>query len=120
MNRRIPFALTLATCGLIGLANTLGTESQGRRAAVAGNGILDVIVDEETGNRLSGAVVTVPGYRSTTGLGGSCRFGLAPGHYSVVVSKAGYHSRTVKTNVRAGETTTARVRLRKLSRTRRR
>ncbi len=115
MKSRNAMTLTWAACALLGVASTPRPESQQRGATASRNGVLDVVVDEETGNRLSGAVVTVPGYRSMTGLGGVCRFGLAPGRYAVVVSKSGYRGRTVDVRVRPGETTTTRVRLQKLA-----
>ena len=72
-----------------------------------------VVVDEE-GKPLSGVLVSVPGYRSTTGLAGTCRFGLLPGRYAVLISKPGYRGRRVNAGVRPGETTTTRVTLQKL------
>jgi len=77
-----------------------------------------VIVVDESGERLSGAHVAVPGYRSTTGLNGTCRFSLLPGRYTVLVNKPGYRGRRVQAGVRPGETTTTQVLLRKLPSTR--
>lgn len=78
-------------------------------------GVLDVIVSDESGKRVAGATVSVPGYRSTTGLNGTCRFGLLPGRYSVLVNKPGFRGRRVTAGVRPGETTTTEVRLQKLT-----
>lgn len=79
-----------------------------------GKGVLDIIVVDQEGNRLSGATVAVPGYRSTTGLNGTARFGLLPGRYSVLVSKAKFRGRRINAGVRPGETTTLRAVLQKL------
>jgi uncharacterized membrane protein len=77
-------------------------------------GVLDVIVLDENNKPLAGVLVAVPGYRSTTGLGGTCRFGLLPGRYAVLISKPGYRGRRVNAGVRPGETRTLRVVLQKL------
>jgi uncharacterized membrane protein len=77
-------------------------------------GILDVVVLDEAGKPLPGVLVSVPGYRSTTGLAGTCRFGLLPGRYAVLISKSGYRGRRVNAGVRPGETTTTHVTLQKL------
>ncbi len=79
-----------------------------------GQGILDVVVVGEEGKPLEGVLVSVPGYRSTTGLSGTCRFGLAPGRYPVLISKDGYRGRRVNAGVRPGQTTTTQVKLQKL------
>jgi hypothetical protein len=79
-----------------------------------GKGILDVIVLDESNKPLAGVLVAVPGYRSTTGLGGTCRFGLLPGRYAVLISKPGYRGRRINAGVRPDETTTLRVVLQKL------
>lgn len=79
-----------------------------------GKGTLDVVVVGEEGKPLSGVLVSVPGYRATTGLGGTCRFGLHPGRYAVLISKPGYRGRRVNAGVRPGETTNTRVTLQKL------
>jgi hypothetical protein len=63
---------------------------------------------------LPGVLVAVPGFRSTTGLGGTCRFGLLPGRYAVLIRKSGYRGRRVNAGVRPGETTTTRVTLQRL------
>jgi len=78
-------------------------------------GVLEIIVLDESGNRLAGASVSVPGYRSTTDLNGTCRFGLGPGRYSVLVNKSGFRGRRLTAGVRPGETTTTEVRLQKLT-----
>jgi len=82
--------------------------------AQTGKGTLDVVVVGEEGKPLSGVLVSVPGYRATTGLGGTCRFGLLPGRYAVLISKPGYRGRRVNAGVRPGETTNTRVTLQKL------
>jgi uncharacterized membrane protein len=77
-------------------------------------GILEVIVSDESGQRVTGASVSVPGYRSTTGLNGTCRFGLLPGRYSVLVKKPGFRGRRLTAGVRPGETTSVAVKIQKL------
>jgi uncharacterized membrane protein len=83
-------------------------------AADSSKGVLDVIVVDQEGNRLSGALVSVVGYRATTGLNGTARFGLVPARYSILVSKPTFRGRRVNAGVRPGETTTLRVVLQKL------
>ena len=106
--------VTLVVLALIGLWS--GAVARPQKTASAGlkKGVLDVTVEDNAGNRLAGAVVSVPGYRSTTGLGGSCRFSLVPGRYAIMVSKDGYRGRRVSVGVRPEETVTAHVRLDKL------
>lgn len=77
-------------------------------------GILEVVVLGEKGEPLPEALVAVPGYRSTTGLNGTCQFGLLPGRYSVLVNKASYRGRRLTASVRPRETTTTQVQLQKL------
>jgi len=89
-------------------------QSQKPEAPPPGKGILDVVVVDEEGKPLPGVNVAVPGYRSTTGLGGTARFGLLPGRYAVRISKAGFRGRRVNAGVRPGETTTSRIMLEKL------
>ncbi len=103
---------------MVWLGGTLQAGLQKPNTASPAKGILDVVVVDEEDNRLSGALVAVPGYRSTTGIGGSCRFGLLAGRYSVLVSKPGYRGRRVNAGVRPNETTTLQVRLQKLPTTR--
>lgn len=93
-----------------------GSIASGQKPSVRARGqsTLDVVVIDETGKPLPGALVSVPGYRSTSGLGGTCRFGLLPGRYAILVSKPGYRGRRVNVGVRPGETTTTHVKLRKL------
>jgi hypothetical protein len=69
---------------------------------------------DESGKRMEGASVSVPGYRSTTGLNGTCRFGLLPGRYSVLVNKSGFRGRRVTAGVRPGETVSIEVKMEKL------
>lgn len=83
-------------------------------APARGKGVLDVIVLDEQSKPLAGVLVAVPGYRSATGLGGTCRFALLPGRYAVLVRKSGYRGRRINAGVRPGETTTLRVVLQKL------
>ena len=45
-------------------------------------GTLEVQVVDESGKSLRGVTVAVPGFRSTTGSAGTCRFSLVPGRYS--------------------------------------
>ena len=73
-----------------------------------------MVVTDQDGNPLKGVAVSVPGYRSFTGLAGTARFGLLPGRYAVHISKTGYRGRRVNAGVRPGETTTSRVVLQKL------
>jgi uncharacterized membrane protein len=77
-------------------------------------GVLDVVVLDEAGKPLPGVLVSVPGFRSTTGLAGTCRFGLLPGRYAVLIRKSGYRGRRVNAGVRPAETTTTHVTLQKL------
>lgn len=114
--RSLALALVFVLMELPGAADPQARQPKTRASK---EGILDVVVDDDTGQRLSDAVVSVPGYRSTTGLGGSCRFGLPPGRYSVSVRKTGYGARTARVYLRPEETTTAHVRLRKVPRVRR-
>lgn len=106
-----------ATFVVLGLSVVRGAPPQkpdGRAALGRGQGILDVEVLDEGGKPLKGVLVSVPGYRSITGLAGTCRFGLAPGRYPVLISREGYRGRRVNAGVRPGETTTTRVKLQKL------
>jgi uncharacterized membrane protein len=96
------------------LSGALGADAQQSTAPARGRGILDVIVLDENGKPLPGVRVAVPGFRSTTGLGGTCRFGLLPGRYAVLISKPGYRGRRINAGVRPGETTPLRVQLQKL------
>jgi uncharacterized membrane protein len=111
--RRILGAVWVAFTAL-SLALAAGAQSQKSEVPSRGQGILDVEVVDEAGQPLKDALVSVPGYRSTTGLAGTCRFGLLPGRYAVLISKDGYRGRRVNAGVRLGETTTTRVKLQKL------
>lgn len=98
------------------LAATVAALAAGpQQGSAPAKGTLDVLVLDTEGNRLRGATVAVPGYRSTTGLAGSCRFSLVPGRYSVLISKDGYRGRRINAGVKPGETTTLRVELQRLS-----
>jgi hypothetical protein len=112
MNGKKPIipAILIFAC----VSSWLVAQDQKPVAPALGKGILDVVVIDEEGKPLPGAAVSVPGYRSTTGLGGTCRFGLLPGRYAVLVSKNGYRGRRVNAGVRPGETTTTRIMLQKL------
>jgi uncharacterized membrane protein len=112
MTRKL--ALTLVVFFV--LCTLLRAQSKEKEASQAqtGKGTLDVVVVGEEGKPLSGVLVSVPGYRATTGLGGTCRFGLLPGRYAVLISKPGYRGRRVNAGVRPGETTNTRVTLQKL------
>lgn len=109
-------AKTFVAAALI-LSTTLLLAAQNQKEEVPapGKGILDVIVVDEDGKPLQGVTVSVPGYRSTTGLGGTSRFGLLPGRYSVLIKKDGYRGRRINAGVRPGETYTLRVELQKLA-----
>ncbi len=112
MNRR---RLTcLAASLLLWFTGTLAAQNDQEGMSRPGKGILDVVVHDEEGKPLKGANVSVPGYRSTTGVGGTARFGLLPGRYAVRITKSGYRGRRVNAGVRPGETTTTRVVLEKL------
>jgi uncharacterized membrane protein len=78
-------------------------------------GILDVLVVNENNKPLPGVTVAVPGFRSKTGLAGTCRYSLVPGRYSVLIQKGGYRGRRINAGVRPGETTNLRVQLDKLA-----
>ncbi len=115
---RLRHALTAAF--LLGLAwvvaatRTHAAVPQSGTGAKAGEGVLDVVVLDENGKRMVGANVSVPGFRSATGLAGSCRFGLAPGRYAVLVNKDGYKGKRITVGIRPGETTSIQVQLQKL------
>jgi uncharacterized membrane protein len=104
----------LIVIAMLCLSGASRVRAQESRAPARGKGVLDVIVLDEQGKLLAGVLVAVPGYRSTTGLGGTCRFGLLPGRYAVLISKSGYRGRRINAGVRPGETTTLRVVLQKL------
>jgi hypothetical protein len=103
---------------LMAVATALAAQNDQEGMARPGKGILDVVVTDQEGNPLKGVVVSVPGYRSVTGLAGTARFGLLPGRYAVHISKPGYRGRRVNAGVRPGATTTTRVMLQKLPATR--
>ena len=96
------------------LVGRLEAGPQELKSSERGKGVLDVMVVDETGKRLPGTLVSLPGYRSTTGLSGTCRFKILPGRYSVLISKPGYRGRRIYAGVRPGETSTAQVQLQKL------
>ena len=96
------------------VSGALWLRAQQSSVPAQSKGVLDVIVLDENNKPLAGVLVAVPGYRSTTGLGGTCRFGLLPGRYAILISKPGYRGRRINAGVRPGETTTHRVILQKL------
>lgn len=104
----------LIVIAMLCLSGASRVRAQESRAPARGKGVLDVIVLDEQSKPLAGVLVAVPGYRSTTGLGGTSRFGLLPGRYAVLISKPGYRGRRINAGVRPGETTTLRVVLQKL------
>jgi uncharacterized membrane protein len=112
MRHRTP--VLLAACVLHCLLCTALAQTEPKAPPQTEKGILDVVVLDEAGKPLPGVLVSVPGYRSTTGLGGACRFGLLPGRYAVLIRKSGYRGRRVNAGVRPGETTTTHVTLQKL------
>jgi hypothetical protein len=112
MTRRIPVVIAASLVLLMGAV--LKAEPQQTVDPSRARGILDVVVLDEDGKRLRGVTVAVPGFRSTTGLGGSCRFKLVPGRYSVLIRKTGYRGRRINAGVKPDETTTLRVQLEKL------
>jgi len=105
----------LATALLCCTTILLAAQTQRPDVPAPGKGILDVVVVDQDGKPLQGVKVAVPGYRSTTGLGGTCRFGLLPGRYSVLISKDGYRGRRINAGVRPGETSSLRVELQRLA-----
>jgi len=111
--RRLPGWIILVAA-MLWLGSTRVAKPQESNRPPRGKGILDVMVVDEEGKRLPRVLVAVPGYRSTTGLGGTARFSLLPGRYSVLISKPGYRGRRINAGVRPGETTTLRVQLQKL------
>jgi len=110
MRSKVILSVIVTLC----LSAAVQISAQQAGAPARGKGVLDVIVLDEQNKPLRGVLVAVPGYRSTTGLGGTCRFGLLPGRYAVLVSKPGYRGRRINAGVRPGETTTLRVVLQKL------
>ena len=110
-------AALMALLFMISLARVAAQTQEGGMPA-PGKGILDVVIVDEDGKPLPGVNVAVPGYRSTTGLGGTARFGLLPGRYAIHISKPGYRGRRVNAGVRPGETTNTRIVLQKLPATR--
>ena len=108
--RSSALAASLVFC----IATVLVAQNDQAGMVQPGKGILDVTVVDEDGKPLQGVAVSVPGYRSTTGLAGTCRFGLLPGRYAVLISKPGYRGRRVNAGIRPGETITTRVTLQKL------
>jgi hypothetical protein len=106
--------VTLVVMVMLCLSGALGLRAQQASGRARGKGVLDVIVLDENHKPLAGVLVAVPGYRSTTGLGGTCRFGLLPGRYAVLIRKSGYRGRRINAGVRPGETTSLRVILQKL------
>ncbi len=111
--RKILISMIVA-CAVMAPARQLHAWPQAGTGAPGSMGVLDVVVSDEQGKRMSGVLVALPGYRSTTGIGGVCRFSLRPGRYAILVRKSGYRGRRVNVGVRAGETTTAHVKLQKL------
>lgn len=69
--------------------------------------IAGTVTDASTGDPISGANVTANGVSVSTGADGSYSIELAPGNYTVTVSKDGYESSS-KTNITVvtGDTTT--------------
>jgi hypothetical protein len=112
MRHRIP--LFLAACVFPFLLCVALAQTEPKAPPQPEKGILDVVVVDEADKPLPGVLVAVPGFRSTTGLGGTCRFGLLPGRYAVLIRKSGYRGRRVNAGVRPGETTTTRVTLQRL------
>jgi len=109
-----PRLAVLVLLTMVWIAAAFAAQSEQAGMSRPGKGILDVVVVDQDGKPLKGVAVSVPGFRSTTGLGGTARFGLLPGRYAVRISKTGYRGRRVNAGVRPGETTTTRVVLQKL------
>ncbi len=115
MRRLLSLILTLFAASM--LMMTLRASPQSAKTSTPRRGTLDVLVVDEENRRLQGVQVSLPGYRSTIGLAGHCRFELLPGRYPALISKEGYRERRINAGVRAGEITTTSVLLRKLPRT---
>ncbi len=113
MTRKVPVVITAAL--VLWTGALLKARVQERIDPSRARGILDVLVVDEDGKRLRGVTVAVPGFRSTTGLAGTCRFRLVPGRYSVLIRKDGYRGRRVNAGVKPDETTSVRVQLQKLA-----
>jgi hypothetical protein len=99
---------------MLSLSGVLRATAQKSTPPARGKGVLDIIVLDEQNKPVAGVLVAVPGYRSRTGWAGTCRFGLLPGRYPVLVSKPGYRGRRINAGVRPGETTSLRVQLQQL------
>jgi hypothetical protein len=104
----------LAACLFPCLLCTALAQTEPKAPPQPEKGILDVVVSDETAKPLEGVLVSVPGFRSTTGLGGTCRFSLLPGRYAILIRKPGYRGRRVNAGIRPGDTTTTHVTLQKL------
>lgn len=113
MTRKVPAVIAAAL--VLWTGALLKARAQERIDPSRARGILDVLVVDENGKRLPGVTVAVPGFRSTTGLAGTCRFSLVPGRYSVLIRKDGYRGRRVNAGVKPDETTNLRVQLEKLA-----
>ncbi len=112
-HKRFIYAAVLSVF-ILRVGFSLGARPKQPSVPARGQGILDVEVVNEVGKPLPGALVSLPGYRSVTGLAGTCRFGLPPGRYAILISKEGYRGRRVNVGVRPAQTTRVRVKLQKL------
>lgn len=113
LRRLAVFAILAAISAALNLP-TRGAQNDTPTMNRPGKGILDVVVTDQDGNPLKGVKVSVPGLRSTTGQGGTARFGLLPGRYAVLIAKDGYRGKRVNAGITPGKTTTTRVTLQKL------
>jgi uncharacterized membrane protein len=110
----LTFLILIAAMTLLAQNDTPTERNDSPTMNRPGKGILDVIVSDQDGKPLKGAKVSVPGYQSITGQGGTARFGLLPGRYAVLIAKDGYRGKRVNAGVTPGTTTTTRVTLQKL------
>ena len=113
MTKRIP--VFIAASLVLWMGVLLVARAEEKNDPSRARGILDVLIVDENGKRLPGVTVAVPGFRSGTGLAGTCRFSLVPGRYSVLIQKDGYRGRRINAGIKPDETTSLRVQLEKLA-----
>jgi hypothetical protein len=114
MLRRMAFFVMVVAFTAASLVAQNDAPSEAPTMNRSGKGILDVVVLDQANQPLKGVTVSVPGYKSTTGAGGTARFGLLPARYAVLIAKDGYRGQRINAGVRPGETTTLKVTLQKL------
>jgi uncharacterized surface anchored protein len=106
-------ATKTATAQAAGAKTAVPLSRSPAASAIAKGGVQGTVVDSRTGKPVAGAVITLKGKpNAQTDSSGRFRFGdLAPGTYSVGVKKNGYANGTGSFSVKAGGTTSLRVRL---------